>query len=878
MSSNKSTNNTELDLVNYLDGHKVEKGEYHTHTSMGKPYGAYNIPNSDIEMFFNKYKDSLFSGTDLHIIEKHTDFGPLIVDIDFKFDFDTAKREYTYTHIEKLVELYIDEITRCFQIEKEDERLLAFVFEKPNPYKSNGNTKDGIHIIFPFIVSPPMPQYYIRETVLKKVPAILEDLPLKNSYADIIDRSVIFKNGWFLYGSTKPKCSCYQLTHIIDGKLNKVNKEIYDFKNEKNLAKFFSIRTKEEEDCIPVREENKEFIEKASKKKKYRKTGHDKKLKSECNIAQLTEIVNILSPERAENFEKWMEVGWALHNIDSGNLILLDLWIKFSKKSSKFTEGACDEKWDQMKDDGLGIGSIYYWAKLDDYDSFIDIKRNDIQYYIDKSMTMTNWDIARVLYEMFKFQFVCASSKSKTWFEYKNHSWNDIDDVIALRQKISTDLCEEYCTLMSKYNDYASTDDASVTVDDKEGYLKKCETLANITLKLKTTNFKDNVIRECRELFHDSKFLNKLDTNPYLIGFENGVYDLKKMEFRDGRPDDYLSLTTGIDYVEFDEEDENWPDLKNFIETVFPREDIRNYILGFLASCLQGVNAEEKFRIWTGTGSNGKSKLHELFCMSFGEYCIKLPITLLVGKRAASNACTPEIVQAKGKRFGVFEEPNEGEKINVGLMKEFTGGDKIKGRGLHKDPIEFKPQFKLALLCNELPDVPPNDQAVWRRFEVTEFKSKFCEKPKEENEFKIDKHISEKMHNWKELFMGYLIDVHYKKYKKSGIMVPGEITKYTSEYQKHCDIYVDFMKETVEELKGELDEIVNITDLHDEFKLWYADNFNNTKFPSKREFKKYLEKRYGKSRVSLKELRGFKFKQKYEKQSINNSLSLISAF
>ena len=297
-----------------------------------------------------------------------------------------------------------------------------------------------------------------------------------------------------------------------------------------------------------------------------------------------------------------------------------------------------------------------------------------------------------------------------------------------------------------------------------------------------------------------------------------------------------------------------------------------------MASCLQGVNAEEKFRIWTGSGSNGKSKLHELFCMAFGEYCIKLPITLLVGKRAASNACTPEIVQAKGKRMGVFEEPNEGEKINAGLMKEFTGGDKIKGRGLHKDPIEFKPQFKLLLLCNDLPEVPPHDQGTWRRMEVTEFKSKFCENPKQENEFKIDKHLSEKMNNWRELFMGYLIDVHYKKYREQGMQVPKEITKYTTEYQKHCDIYVDFMKETVEEIKDDLEEIVNITDLHDEFKLWYADNFNNTKFPSKREFKKYLAKRYGKSRVTLKELRGFKFKQKYEKQSINNSLSLISAF
>ena len=158
--------------------------------------------------------------------------------------------------------------------------------------------------------------------------------------------------------------------------------------------------------------------------------------------------------------------------------------------------------------------------------------------------------------------------------------------------------------------------------------------------------------------------------------------------------------------------------------------------------------------------SNGKSKILELFVHSFGMYTIKFPITMLTGKRAASNACTPEIVQSKGKRFGYFEEPSENERINAGLLKEFTGGDKIKARALHKEPIEFKPQFKLALLCNEMPEVPPNDTGSWRRLEGIEFKSHFCENPKEAHEFPIDKQLSEKLKKWRELFMAYLLDVY----------------------------------------------------------------------------------------------------------------------
>ena len=36
-------------------------------------------------------------------------------------------------------------------------------------------------------------------------------------------------------------------------------------------------------------------------------------------------------------------------------------------------------------------------------------------------------------------------------------------------------------------------------------------------------------------------------------------------------------------------------------------------------------------------------------------------------------------------------------------MKELTGGDKIIARGLHKDSVEFKPQFKMVMTCNDKP-------------------------------------------------------------------------------------------------------------------------------------------------------------------------------
>ena len=195
-------------------------------------------------------------------------------------------------------------------------------------------------------------------------------------------------------------------------------------------------------------------------------------------------------------------------------------------------------------------------------------------------------------------------------------------------------------------------------------------------------------------------------------------------------------------------------------------------------------------------------------------------------------------------------------------MKEFTGGDKVYARGLHQEPIEFKPQWKLALLCNDIPEVPPHDNGTWRRMEIVEFKSRFCDKPKEPNEFPIDKALSEKLKHWKEIFMAMLIDKYYIIYKNKGIKVPNDVVKYTTEFKEQCDIYTDFTNEKLENTK-DISDFIDLSELYEEFKVWYEEAFSNNKYPSKRDFKKYLGKLItNKNIFTTKGLKGYKFKNK----------------
>jgi P4 family phage/plasmid primase-like protien len=215
----------------------------------------------------------------------------------------------------------------------------------------------------------------------------------------------------------------------------------------------------------------------------------------------------------------------------------------------------------------------------------------------------------------------------------------------------------------------------------------------------------------------------------------------------------------------------------------------------------------------------------------------------LTQKRGASSGTNSELVKAKGKRFMLLQEPSENERINVGLMKELTGGDKVQARGLFKEPIEFKPQFKLVLTCNDLPAVPPEDGGTWRRVRVLPFTSKFVEKPNPKciDEHKIDFELSEKLELWKEAFMAILIN-YYSDYIKTGIVEPYEVMESTDKYRRENDCYAEFVLNRIE---YDPKKTATVSDIYEEFKFWWKEFMPSNKLPSMTDFRKRFERQFG---------------------------------
>jgi P4 family phage/plasmid primase-like protien len=1102
-------------LYHFLLSHKVDKGSEFTHTSLYRPAGSFYVPSDRQEKFYDLYASAVERKEDVFLTERHRCVSPFVIDLDFRFSaaalagpsapsddvaISSPDRLYTSDHVRAVAELFAATIAEF--VDTTSFHIVAL--EKPSPSWFKGGIKDGIHFMVPDVVTRPSVQYLVRQAALKGLEQALRGLPLTNPLVDVLDEAVIERNNWMMYGSKKQQNQPYAVTRVyrwLDGEaaIREVPLEqVPQCSTARAMVSWLSIRNKLAETPVAAAKEDAvSAYEQQQAERRRRKElvqqflateAHSTKNACDC-LETVQKLVDILKPSRVDTYADWMRLGWCLRNIDHR---LLDKWIEISKKSSKYVEGECQRLWNTMRIDRLGMGTLRMWAKQDNVAAYNEIIRQDVSELIDRSISGTHHDVARVVHRMYRYDYVCANIRFKQWYEFRNHRWRSCDSAVGLRLKLSNEVAKRY---LERANWYATQAAMSDNDDDRKKHGEKNIRLTELANnKLQIVSFKDNIIRECCELFYVEKFDESLDSLPHLLGFENGVYDLQDLEFREGRPDDYVSFTTGTDYVPYDEADDTYREIREFWSRVFPTEAMREYVLTLLASFVSGQTREERFHIWTGSGchaagtlvllegdvckpveqiqlgdrvigddgaprevedlfrghgpmydvvlasgirfpanedhlatvvsgtgqvsdvairdllrmdlstlcmlsrsrlfagdasvlvpelsggrvssrdvaqihacsaaarigafetifcnagwyeatddayvvlcsdarsaawvatlaaslgvrvlravekethvvvslasdrlgalmarhgipddetedaleryafeirprpkpaesfygfqlsgpsqryllaegcvvthnSNGKSMCIELYEKALGDYCCKFPIALLTQKRVASNAACSEVARAKGKRFACLQEPSEDEKLNIGLMKELTGGDKIMARMMYHDPIEFKPQWHIALLCNHLPHVPSDDGGTWRRIRVVEFKSKFVEKPTLPNEFPMDFELSSKFERWKNYFASLLVE-YYKKYKRDKLIEPDEVLVCTREYQRNNDHMADFIDSCFEKT-DEPGAFVTANEAFSAFKAWVKHDNIPIKVPKKRDVQVYMDK------------------------------------
>ena len=576
-------------------------------------------------------------------------------------------------------------------------------------------------------------------------------------------------------------------------------------------------------------------------------------------------------------YDKWLRVGLALHNT-SDKLFLT--WMLFSAKSTKFAYTDIMKHYDtwcgfQSSPDGLTRRSIMYWAKNDCLEDYTRIRNETIDNFIHQTIcnettndASTDVDLATVLYTIFKDRFVCVSVKDNLWYEFDKNRWVECDQGNSLRALISKDMHDIYTKKHREIMDLTSGLDP--TSDQYTSARKRSRRIVDICTKLKTTSFKNNIMREVREQFYDSEFEKKIDTRPELLCFKNGVIDFNTKTFRRGQPDDNLSKTTKIDYIPLDTERHRTQidEINEFMAQLFPEEALRKYMWEHLASTLIGINREQTFNIYIGGGSNGKSKLIELMSACLGEYKAVLPITAVTQKRAMIGGASPELAILKGVRYAVMQEPTKGDRINEGILKEITGGDEMTARALFKNTFTFVPQFKLVVCTNVLFDIKSNDDGTWRRIRLCPYKAKFCENPKKDDseepfQFLIDKNLDVKIKSWVNVFMAMLVK---KAFETDGkVMNCDTVEASSNKYRNTQDYLSEFMRDKIR--VADEDTYIKKTEVIEEFKKWYNSQHGKN-IPKANELVEFMTKKFGK--ITLKGWRKCKIVYDEEEDNINN--------
>ena len=879
-------------------------GVYYTHVSMINPRGKYQLNRDSFEEFWKLYNEALIKEGDNFIMglaEKPQNYIPVLCDIDIKkMDEDMDYLEivdnhiYTEKNVKDVVEIY-QSVLRNIIEDCTDDHLLCVVLEKDMyTIVKNGLTiyKGGFHLQFPncFLSK--------NEHENHLIPRIQDHLKKLNVFSNLNyeDSSSVFDSGylkapWLLYGSRKEGDTMkpYKVTKIINSvgenitieeafkyyNIYNISDQLIDMKDniEINLPRILSILPSNRT-CSEIKYGLPSPLKEKHINKKYKmedendgddKNNNQNSVNENLNIAK--KLLSMISDYRADDRNNWLHIGWILYSIGDGCDEALQLWIDFSSRcEDKFDENECINQWKKMtkKDNGLKIGTLHYYARLDNEEMYKEMQVENAKKHIEEGIEGSHNDIAKLMHVFYGTEYICSSITNKTWYQFKNHHWEEIEGGIFLREKISSEIVK----IFGKHGGEVFYNSSLADKSEDKSYATKIKQFQKLISNLKNSPYKSNIMNEACEVFFNRDFKQKLDTNPYLIGFKNGIYDLKLNIFRAGIPEDYISKQMPINYINFKKTDKRVLDVYDYLEKVFPDTSVRNYFLDTTSDVFEGGNKQKIIIFWTGEGDNAKSVTQTILERMLGPYAVKFSTTLVTGKKTAIGMASPELARAGGGvRWAVLEEPDGDEELNVGMLKSLSGNDTFFARDLFekgKSTKETTPLFKLIFICNKLIKIKHADVAFWNRVKVLPFETTFvrpgqpCPETYEEQlkqkKFPMDSEFNKKIQSLLEPMCWLLLE-HRKSIQGKGRIEPEKVKMATNMYRKQNDIYRQFIDECI----VEADKYITLTELYEGFLMWYKLGYPKHSTPIRNEVQEYFTKLWDEPEKGMK-WRGYRIK------------------
>ena len=325
----------------------------------------------------------------------------------------------------------------------------------------------------------------------------------------------------------------------------------------------------------------------------------------------------------------------------------------------------------------------------------------------------------------------------------------------------------------------------------------------------------------------------QMDRYKMALNTPSGIINLKNGDVKAHNPEYYFTKITSVDCAEA----ADCPRWLAFLDDIFAGDkDLIRYIQKAVGYSLTGSTAEQCAFFLYGTGRNGKSTFIDVIRDVFGDYAANIQPETIMVKSSQSNAINSDIARLKGARLVTSVEPNEGVRLNEGLLKQLTGDDTVTARKLYSEEFEFKPEFKLWMATNHKPIIRGTDTGIWRRIHMIPFNVQIPED-------KVDKNLTHKLKAEMTAIFKWCID-GCLMWQREGLQMPAAVLKSVREYRREMDVISAFIED-----KCTLEGTVQASMLYAAYASWADSNneycMSNTKFST--ELAKRFEKVRGKN-------------------------------
>ncbi|MFC6290643.1 phage/plasmid primase, P4 family [Levilactobacillus angrenensis] len=397
--------------------------------------------------------------------------------------------------------------------------------------------------------------------------------------------------------------------------------------------------------------------------------------------------------------------------------------------------------------------------------------------------------------ELVKYSFT-----DKTWMVYNGSFWSvdETGQIHSLVDRVVDDMKNE--KLVVPPNSDLSTDKAEKKFHD---HIKKARSNAGKKAMMD-------------ELKHRVPVLHgEFDSDKTLLNVANGFVDLTSGILREHDIKKLFSRQAAVEYTDTIDA----PEWTQFLKQIFNDDkELIDYVQKAVGYSLTGSTKEQVMFILYGNGRNGKSIFIDTIADTLGNYARSMQADSIMVKNN-SSAANSDIARLEGARLVTSSEPNDGLRLDEGLVKQLTGGDTVTARYLYGKEFEFK----LWLATNHKPIIRGTDDGIWRRLMLVPFAVKIPDN-------RVDKDLKYKLQREEVGILNWAVEGALK-WQREGLKPPASVVEASQAYRNEMDVTAEFLEECCTIGKHEM---ARAAELYRRYKDWATNNsqylMNSTKF------------------------------------------------